>query len=104
MKYKMDENGQLVRIPAIQVETAWGVEERYETDNVFLFHPERCEHGQIAHEGADRSVGYMSAYTYCEDCNADLSDNPDFNGETDEWDDGDRAYDSWKDDRDWDRD
>lgn len=97
MTYKVDESGRIVKIPTILVETVWGPEERLETDKVSLFHPDRCEHDNVAHEAADRSVGHMSAYTYCEDCNSDLSDNPDFNGESDEWDDGDRAYDSWKD-------
>lgn len=85
MKYILDENGQLVQIPAIVVETVWGPVEVYKTDKVSLFHVDRCEHDNIAHEAADRSVGHMSAYTYCEDCNADLSDNPNFNGEEDEW-------------------
>lgn len=86
MKCIVGQNGQIEWIRPIQVETAWGTVERYETDKVYLFHPDRCEHEHIAHEAADRSVGHMSAYTYCEDCEKDLSDDPDFNGEGDEWD------------------
>lgn len=73
---------------------------------ISIIHPDRCEHDNLDKQGPDRSVGF-AGYVMCEDCGADLSDNSDFNGDHDEWDDGDRAYDSWKDsqfDRDWDRD
>lgn len=64
---------------------------------ISIIHPDRCEHDNLDKQGSDRSVGF-EGYVRCEDCGADLTDNSDFNGENDEWDDGDRAYDSWKDD------
>lgn len=94
MTYKVDESGRIVKIPTIMVETVWGPEERLETDKVSLFHPDRCEHDNLDKQPADRSVGIMSGYVLCEDCGADVTDMYD---DADEWDDGDRAYDSWKD-------
>lgn len=71
--------------------------------SVSLIHPDRCEHENRDSQPADRSVGFWG-YICCEDCGADLSDDCRYNGEEDPWDDGDRAYDAWKDEREWDRD
>lgn len=67
-----------------------------------LVHPDRCSHDSIVREPADYSVGIMAAGIWCEDCEADLSDDPRFD-DPEPWDDGDRAYDAWKDEREYDR-
>ncbi len=100
MAYKMDENGRIYKVQTISVETVWGTETRDIGDIVSLFHVDRCEHDNTDTQPADPSVGYMSAFVQCEDCGKDITDMCD---DREEWDDGDRAYDAWKDEREYDR-
>lgn len=65
---------------------------------ISLVHPDRCDHDNVDREPADRSVG-VTGGIYCEDCGADVTDDPRYEAPED-WDDGDRAYDAWKDERD----
>lgn len=65
---------------------------------VSLIDPERCQHENTDTEPRDMSVGF-SGGTWCQDCAADLTDEY----ARDDWDDGDRAYDAWKDEREYDR-
>lgn len=58
----------------------------------------RCEHDSRDYQPSDLSVG-LGGYVQCEDCGSDLTDDDRFNGARDAWDDGDAAYDAWRDDR-----
>lgn len=66
-----------------------------------LTHPDRCPHDDIERDPPDYSVGIFGWFVECQECGTDLSDHPDYEGggEPDPWDDGDRAYDAWKDER-----